>query len=296
MTPAEFREEVAAFAQAMREAYGAELWLSVKADGDRHEPAIVSMESIVMPQRGTGQGTALMGELISWANRQGVILSLHPSSDFGGSVARLRKFYRRFGFVPNKGRNKDFRTRDAMIRYPRKLNPAAAADLEDPELTLAQVEADPKLLADIEADDPLHLPSARLAREAGFEVRARPVGFKGEFWGVTWLVKVPPDVERQLHGLVWSDRDMPMSFTLTRSTRHPGWQLTSWARDGGPWGHREIYGSASDAFDADPMASGQSLRGLAQVVFRDGRVLVREGAQRVAFNPDHQRLKRRLMR
>ena len=47
------------------------------------------------------------------------MLSLSPSTDFGASsVSRLTKFYRRFGFKPNKGRNKDFRTRDTMLRNP----------------------------------------------------------------------------------------------------------------------------------------------------------------------------------
>jgi GNAT superfamily N-acetyltransferase len=122
VTPAELRAEVDGFAQTLRDEYGAELWMVVKADGDQYEFPIVSIESVVIAQdeRDAGKGTALMGELAGWANRNNLILSLHPSSDFGGAVTRLRRFYRRFGFVPNKGRNKDFRTRDAMIRLPRK--------------------------------------------------------------------------------------------------------------------------------------------------------------------------------
>lgn len=121
-SPEDLRAEVAAFADALREEYDAELWMVVKADGDQYEPPIVSIESIVVPkgERGRGRGTAMMGEITMWANRQGLILSLHPTRDFGGSVSRLRKFYRKFGFVPNRGRNKDFRTRDSMIRYPRE--------------------------------------------------------------------------------------------------------------------------------------------------------------------------------
>lgn len=129
-SPGDLRAEVAAFAETLREEHGAELWMVVKADGDQHEAPIVAIESIVVPkgERGGGRGTAMMGEIAGWANRQGLILSVHPSPDFGGSVQRLRKFYRRFGFVPNSGRNKDFRTRDTMIRYPRKRE-------ENPEVT-----------------------------------------------------------------------------------------------------------------------------------------------------------------
>ena len=113
--------EISSFSSVLRNEYGAELWMHIVADGDQYEPAIVSIDSIVFPKdkRNEGSGTAMMGEVISWANRNSLILSLDPSSDFGGSVSRLRKFYRRFGFAPNKGRKKDFRTRNAMIRYPR---------------------------------------------------------------------------------------------------------------------------------------------------------------------------------
>lgn len=44
---------------------------------------------------------------------------LTPSKDFGGtSVKRLTDFYKRFGFVENKGKNKDFTIRDTMYRVP----------------------------------------------------------------------------------------------------------------------------------------------------------------------------------
>ncbi len=60
-----------------------------------------------------------MQSLIREADAEGAIVALTPSTDFGASSkSRLAKFYRRFGFVPNKGRNKDFAVREAMIRYP----------------------------------------------------------------------------------------------------------------------------------------------------------------------------------
>ncbi|MDC1446571.1 hypothetical protein N8344_01205, partial [bacterium] len=34
------------------------------------------------------------------------------------SQSRLRKFYKRFGFIDNKGRNKNYEFRNLMIRYP----------------------------------------------------------------------------------------------------------------------------------------------------------------------------------
>ena len=47
-----------------------------------------------------------------------LIIGTTPSSDFGSSKTRLTKFYKRFGFVNNKGRNKNFAFKDTMIRNP----------------------------------------------------------------------------------------------------------------------------------------------------------------------------------
>ncbi len=123
-----------AFAALIREAYGIEFWLRPPMWGNEYEPDIVRLESIVVPhvRRNEGIGTSVMGELAAWANRHGFIVSLMPSGDFGGNVKRLRRFYRRFGFVPNRGRKKDFRTRDAFIRYPRPKNRPKASSVAAP--------------------------------------------------------------------------------------------------------------------------------------------------------------------
>lgn len=75
---------------------------------------------IVVPQaeRGAGIGTAVMRDLLDVADEQGATVALTPSGDFGGSVARLREFYRRFGFVPNKGRGADYSISEGMYRRP----------------------------------------------------------------------------------------------------------------------------------------------------------------------------------
>lgn len=68
--------------------------------------------------RNQGVGTKVMEDLVSYADANNKIVALTPSPDLGGTKSRLESFYRRFGFVPNKGRNKDFTFREAMIRYP----------------------------------------------------------------------------------------------------------------------------------------------------------------------------------
>ena len=80
------------------------------------------LSRIVVPeaQRGSGTGTKAMKHLTDWADANGKTVTLSPSSDFGGNKARLVEFYKRFGFVENKGRNKDFSISDTMFREPSK--------------------------------------------------------------------------------------------------------------------------------------------------------------------------------
>lgn len=89
-----------------------------------HNPKDNSIElsKIIVPDsvRGEGQGTKAMKELIQIANEKGSTLTLTPSKDFGGSVVRLKKFYKGLGFVENKGKNKDFRFTDSFIKLPEK--------------------------------------------------------------------------------------------------------------------------------------------------------------------------------
>tara|TARA_R110000824_G_scaffold303003_1_gene490806 strand:+ start:65 stop:463 length:399 start_codon:yes stop_codon:yes gene_type:complete len=109
------------FAREIRKEHGIELWMHERFKGDEYVRPIITLESIVVPKehRGTGVGTLVMNKIVEWAEANDVIISLTPSSDFGGKVARLKKFYSNFGFVPNKGRKKEYRTRDTLIRYPR---------------------------------------------------------------------------------------------------------------------------------------------------------------------------------
>ncbi|MFE0104154.1 GNAT family N-acetyltransferase [Streptomyces sp. NPDC059009] len=69
-------------------------------------------------RRNQGTGTAIMQALAAAADEHGVPMALTPAADFGGSVPRLRTFYRRFGFISNRGRGKDYATSHAMIRRP----------------------------------------------------------------------------------------------------------------------------------------------------------------------------------
>lgn len=82
----------------------------------------VTLNKIIANELGKGNGSRFMEELTRMADKNGWTLALTPDTSFGGSsVGRLKKFYKRFGFVPNKGRSADFNTRESMIRKPCEL-------------------------------------------------------------------------------------------------------------------------------------------------------------------------------
>lgn len=79
---------------------------------------IINLSQIVVPKeaRSSGAGTRAMQQLIDYADLTGQVITLTPSADFGGTKSRLVDFYKRFGFVENKGRNKDYEISEAMYR------------------------------------------------------------------------------------------------------------------------------------------------------------------------------------
>jgi GNAT superfamily N-acetyltransferase len=73
----------------------------------------------VYPQfRGQGYGTKALGGLNRYADSVNKRITLTPQAE-RGYKGKLKKFYNKLGFVPNKGRNKDFSVSDTMIRNPR---------------------------------------------------------------------------------------------------------------------------------------------------------------------------------
>ena len=70
-------------------------------------------------QRNTGVGSNVMREVIDFANKQGLTIALTPSTSYGAtSIDRLKGFYKGLGFVENKGINKDFTTKQSMLKLP----------------------------------------------------------------------------------------------------------------------------------------------------------------------------------
>jgi GNAT superfamily N-acetyltransferase len=96
-----------------------DLWLSDMATRDAFE---ISSIIVNKDDQKSGTGTAVMQELIAYADKNNKIVVLDPAlkdKNHGTtSQSRLRKFYKRFGFIENKGRNKNYVFRSSMIRYP----------------------------------------------------------------------------------------------------------------------------------------------------------------------------------
>ena len=115
MFSADGEQTLAEFTDEMEKKYpGIRLDMAERRNGDIH------LSRIVVPagERERGTGTAFMNDLTEYADATGKRIILSPSNDFGGTKSRLIDFYKRFGFVENKGRNKDYEVSESMYREP----------------------------------------------------------------------------------------------------------------------------------------------------------------------------------
>jgi len=80
----------------------------------------IKLSTIIVPKnkRKDGIGTAFLIELTVYADATQQVVVLSPTDDFGGSKPRLIRFYKRFSFVENKGRKKNYYFRETMYRKP----------------------------------------------------------------------------------------------------------------------------------------------------------------------------------
>ncbi len=82
--------------------------------------SVITINSIKLPSemRGKGIGSEVMNKIIAYADRNNLKIVLTANGDFGGSKAGQQRFYKRFGFVLNSGKNKDYSYTENMIRNP----------------------------------------------------------------------------------------------------------------------------------------------------------------------------------
>lgn len=89
------------------------------------ERGSIHVANIVVPEdkRNSGLGSRAMKAITDHADKTGQRVTLRlAEKGYNGSKGpnSLRDFYKRFGFVDNKGRNKDFSISDHMYREPMK--------------------------------------------------------------------------------------------------------------------------------------------------------------------------------
>ena len=74
---------------------GVDIWLSY----DKFTDSIVLSKIVIKKEsRGKGIGSAVMNRITRFADHNDMRIILTPSGDFGGSVKRLKRFYKKFGF------------------------------------------------------------------------------------------------------------------------------------------------------------------------------------------------------
>ncbi len=88
-------------------------------DNTHHNHSTLSMIHVSKEHQRKGIGTEVMKSIGSYADKHKRIVTLSPEKRPNGpSKSKLESWYKSHGFVHNKGRNKDFRFSDSMIRMP----------------------------------------------------------------------------------------------------------------------------------------------------------------------------------
>lgn len=92
----------------------------------KNNDLIIDMIEVPKDKRKQGIGSKVLTEICEYADKNNlrILLTTGVRDPYHGttSMERLKKFYKRFGFVENKGRNKDFTISQNMIRERKNIN------------------------------------------------------------------------------------------------------------------------------------------------------------------------------
>lgn len=112
----EFDQTISEFSARMEEKYGLDSFYAYESRGR----ITLSMFEVPAGDRRQGVGSKVMNDFVGYADARGKDIVLSPGlrDDRHGTTSRSRlvKFYKQFGFVENKGRNKDFTISEGMVR------------------------------------------------------------------------------------------------------------------------------------------------------------------------------------
>ena len=113
------REDVKSFADNLEKKYSLR---SLSLFLGNNNDLKLNMIAVNKDKQGAGTGTKVMEEISDFADQYGLRVTLTTGQKDDGfgttSSTRLKGFYKRFGFVENKGRNKDFSISENMFREP----------------------------------------------------------------------------------------------------------------------------------------------------------------------------------
>lgn len=112
--------EIEDFTNSLKEKYDLKsLSMFLNNKGDLY----LNLIAVKKENLGKGIGTKVLQEIAKFADENSLKITLTTGTKdpyFGTtSQSRLIKFYKRFGFVENKGRNKDFSISGNMYRNPK---------------------------------------------------------------------------------------------------------------------------------------------------------------------------------
>ena len=163
----------------------------------------VTLNKIVANEFGKGNGSRFMEELTKIADDNGWILALTPDTSFGGtSIGRLKNFYKRFGFKPNKGRNTDFNTRESMVRKPENKLDVIKENIE------SEVESSEVDLSSFKKRDTLPPKIWKDEDTLDSRVRLKLLDIADDFWefvNLTWVEPKGIIMTGSMCNFNWSD-------------------------------------------------------------------------------------------
>ena len=79
----------------------------------------IKLNMIKIKDKGKWIWSKIMTELIEYADAVNKKIRLTPEKIDKTSLTKLKSFYKRFGFIENKGSNKDFSISESMYRHPK---------------------------------------------------------------------------------------------------------------------------------------------------------------------------------
>jgi GNAT superfamily N-acetyltransferase len=87
-----------------------------------NNPKHAEIHMVLTDKEHTGKGSArnAMNAFLSHTDKHGIKTHLTPEPlNTQTKKTKLTKFYKSLGYVPNRGKNKDFTTKSSMLREPK---------------------------------------------------------------------------------------------------------------------------------------------------------------------------------